>query len=249
MNRRWMRAAAAAMLLLLLLAGCGKASHEGEVQIPGGKMKGRNYQDVEEIFRQQGFTNIRTEKLEDLVLGWLTKDGDVEEVSVAGATDYTANKWVPADTRVVIRYHTFPAGSGKEGSGTTDQPSEQTVVYSTNDEETVKNGNSGVYAYKSSGEDGDEYYIIDFEEAAVYRFSDSDGTCQRVKMVSGDLNDGLVITYHNGGDVRSGSLRFERKNQPERLIVQEADGTERTFEPAGLREALAIRDAKTLVDY
>ena len=126
-------------LILLLsiglsLTACGDGdSHIGEAKTPSGSiiMKGHDYHDVIEDFEEEGFTNIRTEKIEDLITGWLTKDGEVEEVSVGGDADYSPDKWLPADTEVVIKYHTFP--SNKEDSSRTEkddaskQPTEETA--------------------------------------------------------------------------------------------------------------------------
>ena len=72
-------------------------------------MSGKDYEEVREIFEKQGFTNIKLEAIEDLITGWLTKDGEVEDVSVGGDVNYLSDKWYPKDTEVVIRYHTFPS--------------------------------------------------------------------------------------------------------------------------------------------
>ena len=99
-------------LLCLILVACGSSDdHTGEAKTPSGSsvMQGRNYQDVIETFEEKGFTNIKTEKIDDLITGWLTGDGEVEKVSVGGDEDYSPDKWVPADIEVIIYYHTFPA--------------------------------------------------------------------------------------------------------------------------------------------
>lgn len=86
---------------------CG--SHR-QAKTPSGSsvQKGRDYQDVIEDFEEHGFTNIQTEEIDDLITGWLTKEGEVEDVAINGDTDYSADKWVPADSEVLIRYHVFP---------------------------------------------------------------------------------------------------------------------------------------------
>ncbi|MEK4701945.1 DUF4839 domain-containing protein [Solibacillus sp. FSL R7-0668] len=100
-----------ACIFVIALAGCGGDSnkHEGEAKTPSGSsiQEGRNYQDVINDFEEKGFTNIKTEKLEDLITGWITKDGEVEEVSVGGDVDYSPDTWVSANTEVIIKYHTF----------------------------------------------------------------------------------------------------------------------------------------------
>lgn len=95
----------------LTLIACGESSdHAGEARTPSDSsaMEGRNYIEVVEEFEEEGFTNIKLEKIEDLIFGWLTEDGEVEDVSVGGDVEYSSDQWVPADTEVIIRYHTFP---------------------------------------------------------------------------------------------------------------------------------------------
>lgn len=98
-------------IFIIALAGCGENSNEhiGEVKTPSGSIvqEGRNYQDVIDEFEEIGFTNIKTEKIEDLITGWITKDGEVDEVSVGGDVDYSPDEWVSMDTEVIIKYHTF----------------------------------------------------------------------------------------------------------------------------------------------
>lgn len=125
------------------------------------------------------------------------------------------------------------------------------VSYSTNDQDTAKKGDSGVFSYKSRGGTYDIYYIIDFDEGYVYYFCDGNGdtTCDRLKMDSGDLNDVLIITYHDGSDVWSYGLHFKWKNQPDHLIMQDNDGFEYDFYTTNLSDALSLRKSKTIVDY
>lgn len=98
-------------IMIMSLVGCGNNSnkHEGEVKTPSGSsaQKGRDYNEVVDEFKSKGFKNIKTEKIEDLITGWITKDGEVEEVSVGGDANYSADEWISEDTEVIIKYHTF----------------------------------------------------------------------------------------------------------------------------------------------
>lgn len=97
-------AACMAIVMIFTIAGCSSEGHEGEAKTPSGSsiQKGKDYQKVVDEFESSGFTNIKLEKLDDLVTGWLTKDGEVESVSVDGDTGYSADTWYPADAEVVI---------------------------------------------------------------------------------------------------------------------------------------------------
>jgi anionic cell wall polymer biosynthesis LytR-Cps2A-Psr (LCP) family protein len=104
---------AIALVLLVIFALAGYDSlddREGQAKTPSASsaQKGKNYQDVIEAFEKKGFTNIKTEVLDNLITGWLTKDGEVKSVSVDGNVDYSADVWYPNDVEVIITYHTFP---------------------------------------------------------------------------------------------------------------------------------------------
>ena len=76
-----------------------------------------------------------------------------------------------------------------------------------------------------------------------------DTTCDRVKIVSGDLNHELAITWHDGDSVWSYNLYFKQKNQPGTLILQDNDGFKSEYEATELSEALSLRDTQRIVDY
>ena len=129
--------------------------------------------------------------------------------------------------------------------------SDSSLSYTSNNRETAKQGNTGVYAYKKSGKGSTVYYIIDFDNGYVYTFTHGDGNtfCDRIKIVSGDLNNVLIITYHDGADSWSYGLHFKWKNQPDHLILQDNDGLEYEFSTTSLDKALQLRDGKTIIDY
>lgn len=114
--------------------------------------------------------------------------------------------------------------------------------------ETAKKGNSGVFAYKKSGA-YTIYYIIDFDAGYVYRFTDSENSCMKVKIISGDLNDYVLITYHEGSSNWSEGLSFRWKNQPDTLLVQEESGHATPFAFADLDEALKLRNKLKMINY
>ena len=130
-----------------------------------------------------------------------------------------------------------------------DSKNDNSTSYSTNDLETAKKGNSGVFAYKK-GSSYDIYYIVDFDEGYVYRFTDGNGEelCDRLKIDSGDLNSILIVTYHSGNDSWQNGLHFKWKNQPDIMILEDGNG-EYKFTTTDLDNALAIRDTKTIQDY
>ncbi|MCV9885132.1 DUF4839 domain-containing protein [Metabacillus halosaccharovorans] len=128
--------------IIITLVGCAGDSngHEGEAKTPSGSstQKGRDYIEVVNDFKEKGFKNIKTEKMEDLITGWLTKDGQVESVSVDGDKDYSSDVWYSNDVEVVITYHTF-SKEEKSDTESSDEKSSETVKQSTNDTSTESN--------------------------------------------------------------------------------------------------------------
>ena len=94
--------------LVFLLLGCGQ-NREGQSKTPDSSnyQKGRDYIAIKSDFEGNGFTNIKTEAIGDLITGWLTKDGEVEKVSVGGIIEFDAGVWFDSNTEVIIYYHTF----------------------------------------------------------------------------------------------------------------------------------------------
>ena len=125
------------------------------------------------------------------------------------------------------------------------------VFYSTNDYETAKKGNTGVFSYKNKSGSYDIYWIINFDEGYVYWFTEGNGesSCDKVKIVSGDLNDKITVTWHDGGDEWSWYLHFKYVNHPETLIVNDHNGIATEFTTTDLDDALSIRSKKTIKNY
>ena len=232
-----------------------------------------DYKIVQDELMASGFSNISTEPRYDIVWG-ITPEGQVAGISIDGVSDFEEGDIFKKDSPIIITYHmkeendpnrqTEPKPSASEDikkaeeenekkstSETEKKTNSSVLYYSTNTKETVKQGNSGVYSYKLSGINYDIYYIIDFDAGYVYYFTEGNGSgiCDRVKIVSGDLNDVLIITYHEDGSVWSYGLHFKWKNQPDRIVQQDEDGYEFEFQATDLKEALELRDQKTMVDY
>lgn len=79
---------------------------ENDAMVPSSasNCKFENYKDIEKIFKNAGFTNITTEVLYDIVLGW-TDEGEVDKVSIDGKTDFKRGDVFAKDAAIVITYH------------------------------------------------------------------------------------------------------------------------------------------------
>ena len=204
---------------------------------------GKDYREVEQTFKNLGFTNISCE--ETTISDTTHLDGEVCSVRVDYEFFSQGSSYKPTD-KVQIKYYIVKIPTQTETSAETEPAS---VSYSTNDTSTVKNGNTGIYAYRNRGGQYYVYFIIDFDNGYVYYFTDSEGGCIKTKIESGTLNDVLIITYHDGDMEWSEGLHFKWKNQPDHLILQDSDGFEYDFYTTDLEDALALRDSKTIKDY
>ena len=204
--------------------------------------KGTNYKDAENKFRQMGFTKFEY-KIVDTVEEKLFADTicyiEITESFFGNSNFEKGDKFV-ADSTVTFYYYSY------------EEPSKPSpVFYSTNDYETAKNGNSGVFSYKSKGASYDIYWIIDFDEGYVYTFTEGNDNlgCDRLKIQSGTLNDAITITYHDGGDFWSYKLHFKYKNSPETLIMVDQNGFDYKYTTTNLTDALSLRNTKKIIDY
>ncbi len=172
-------ALALAVLVAASLAGCGGASQSGDTaKTPssGSDLQGENYEDVMAQLEAAGFTNIETRKIDDLITGWLTKDGEVEEVSIDGSTDFGAGRSYPSDARVVITYHTFPETESDEVE--TSEPAEEEAAESTAseaDDVVLSAANSEELAAVLNAEDPGDPKIKAFTDKYSGRTIEFDG--------------------------------------------------------------------------
>lgn len=70
--------------------------------------KGEDYKIAMRSFEEAGFTNVSSERIEDLITGWITKNGEVERVTIEGKDDFTTSKSYDPSVPVTVYYHTFP---------------------------------------------------------------------------------------------------------------------------------------------
>lgn len=71
------------------------------------KAKGMNYLDVIKEFENAGFTNVTTIVEYDIVMGWLTDDGEVKTVTINGDKKFDSYDKYRPDAEVIVTYHTL----------------------------------------------------------------------------------------------------------------------------------------------
>ena len=97
------------VVLMIGLVGCETPKEEGMAKIPyeSSSAKGKMLDEVLKDLNKAGFTNVEVEPIDDLIVGWLTKDQEVEKVLVDGSDEYHSGKYFKEDIPVVVYYHTF----------------------------------------------------------------------------------------------------------------------------------------------
>ena len=91
------------IMLCLLLAACSQDSSDLlKVPVSANDCKGKNYQDVVNDISAAGFVNIQTKTIEDLVTGWLKKDGEVEEVTIDGDGSFRAGDTFDKTVAIIV---------------------------------------------------------------------------------------------------------------------------------------------------
>ena len=126
----------------------------------------------------------------------------------------------------------------------------ESVYYSTNDSKTVKDGNKGIYTYIKKGKEYDVYLILDLDEKFVYMccYGNGDDSCWKSEITSGDLNNGLVVTLHDGSNTYQEFYHFKYVNSPYKLILVDSNQFTSEYEPTSLEDALKIKNSRRMVD-
>ena len=82
-------------------------SNELSLPIESENINQKNYKVIVSQLEDTGFTNVKTEKIEDLINGWLIKDGQIESVSIQGKTEFQKGEKIPKNAHITVTYHTF----------------------------------------------------------------------------------------------------------------------------------------------
>lgn len=203
--------------------------------------KGMDYQEAEKIFREMGFTKFEyqtvdteTESATDTICYI-----EITELFI-GNSHFAKDDRFDADSTITFFYYNY-----------VEPETPSPVYYSSNDRETAKKGDSGVFSYRAEMDSYDIYWIIDFDEGYVYYFTDGndDPSCDKLKIDSGTLNDKVIIIYHDGGDTWSCKLHFKYVDHPETLIMVDQNGFDSEYSTTDLGDALTLRATKNIKDY
>lgn len=129
-------ACALTVALLVLTSACGSSSDPADVRSMPSSSKdyeGLDYQNVVEKLTTAGFTNVKPEAMNDLITGWLAKEGSVETIAVAGDSLFTTDDDFPKDAEIIVSYHSFKTDDMEAISPTADASSVSPVPSASRD--------------------------------------------------------------------------------------------------------------------
>ena len=83
--------------------------NQAQVSKSASQIRGMNHEIIETELRSAGFSDIESEGLGDKG-GWFdfTRDGDIDYISINGQSDFKENTWFNKDSKIIIKYHSFP---------------------------------------------------------------------------------------------------------------------------------------------
>ncbi|TYC85625.1 hypothetical protein FXB42_07005 [Acetobacterium wieringae] len=86
------------------------AENNGLISIPFSSLdlEKENYAKIVKQLEDAGFVNVVTLKIEDLSLGIITKDGEVESLTIDGEDNFSNGDRFDKNAKITVSYHTFP---------------------------------------------------------------------------------------------------------------------------------------------
>jgi len=243
----WVYIAALVVLFSMLFFVAADESKDSagkiRVNVASSDLVGKNYEDVVTNLKNAGFTNVETEVIDDLVTGWLTKDGEVDKVEIDGTTSFSSDSKFEPSAKIVVAYHTFPeqtvSTTTEDQKIVTDNTSATLTTKAESESVAISTELESVYdfAYIVSFKDYALYYLIDTDEKVVKYFQTND-TGVLAGTYTGDLDNGIDISY-SGGDLHQ-LMRYQNVYDDSSIIVTDPNGYEFTCLKTSVSEAEKI---------
>lgn len=96
------------MLLCFFMSYLYSIPKKGEIKVTINPEDyiGMNYQEVEKKFIDMGFTNVKSIPNEDLITGWINKEGETDKITIDNS-DFNKDDIFSENAEVIITYHSF----------------------------------------------------------------------------------------------------------------------------------------------
>ena len=227
-----------AFIALILIVSFGIWSERNDqndatkiaINSSSSEFKGKNYKNVVTQLHKAGFTNIKTEALDDLVTGLLKKDGEVEGVKIDNITNFGSDTKFSKEAKIIITYHTFPKENESDATISVDDNTEDInkgdLENSVEDNsESTNTEKESIYekGYRVRFQDYDICYLIDEDEHTISIFDTiEEYTDVYTSVYTGDFNNGINFDW-NGLKMRA---HYNYVDNDATLIIYDESGNE-----------------------
>lgn len=202
---------------------------DGKIHLPNvlSDFNDVNYQDIVSKLKDAGFTNIKTMANEDLVLGWLNKEGEVASVTVGGSKEFETSDRYPIDIEIIIEYHAFPVEEDKndETVDVEDSKETETYVYTGQEYEIVDSYETGIgltqfWIYTSKFDLTTEDYKIKVKEIITDLVKKSMTTDIIVEIVT----DKEIIYFESDNTIVQYMDKYGDEYYQDKVVPKEKEG-------------------------
>ena len=114
-----------ALSIVCFIIGLGAFSYVPPVKdltvpVSAVELPGQNYEHVINLFRDADFWYVQEREIKDLTEEEREREGEVEDVSIAGRTDFVKGESAKEDAMILIRYHGVEDGEPTEYEASND---------------------------------------------------------------------------------------------------------------------------------
>ena len=175
--------------------------------ISSSEMISMNYEELESLLYDSGFEEIQSIPDEDLIVGWINKDGEVFKVSIDGRYSFNVNSLFSPSAQVVIQYHTFPMINEDDSENDISvnlvredeaEPADEPEITSEISDQWIPIDEDSLvfdYAYFRVFLDYTSYYLIDVDECVVCWVATQDGGVKSFGRYTGNALSEIEIKY------------------------------------------------------
>lgn len=146
MKRKKLISGIICLIFILAITACGNKTDDGNINMPfsSNDLDDMVYDEAVKKLEESGFTNVSVEPIYDLVTGWLTKDGEIKDVTIdENIKTFSRDERYAPNTKIVVAYHTFlPEESTETEVESVEELDTEVTSIDSTEEATVIDNNS-----------------------------------------------------------------------------------------------------------